>query len=430
MNFRCEFCEMALNTDLDVSRHLVSLKHRNKVDEARQRHPQGKGNEVPRNIPKLFENLKLRTREDVRDLADRKYFHIPSEASSTVDVVVAITKILAEKIADNLTRDFNSETRNEIMNAFRAPARKQPPAVEAESTSRAKSPSVEPTKVVQAGQATRQVESRATDLQPRQQPISSQVPGRECSQDVVPPSQALPSNRLTEPQTVSRLRTPEVSNLEKNPLQSDTVPKTWSPAPLSSQVVPSDRASPGGPVVRSNAPSAVQQQLPTDKSRLPGTSSGQRQPFTQGINAPPTVQSRPPSSSLTSRSGVEQIRPVHQQLVSRAIRSNGPQNVQTNQPPRATAPEPSVPLNSPRLQQAAQPGVRVAPGARGVPRHPTPSNLIRPQAASQATRQPTPMMGACFMPRPLMDEPPPQPRLDSNYRPMLAKIKVEPKDKN
>lgn len=317
MNFRCEFCEISLNSDLDVSKHLVSQTHRDNVTKARQLHPLelGNGKDVPKNIVKLFECLKLRTPNDVRDLADKGYFRLPPDASDTVKVVEQINHLLAKNVAGHLCRNLPIETRRMLMDSF--------DYVKKESPAGLQSPTQPPT----SGPST-------PDLQ-LQTETQRESPVNPSPNQLPKPS---PEFRANEPNPAS---TPATLTSNRRPCSQTTT----SSAPKHQTVISSIRLQP------LNAQS-------TPINRAP------RQDTVRNAPGPPN-----------------------------AVRLN------SNQP------EPSSALpNLPRPTRPLQPANLVPP-----------SNLA-------------PMIGACFMPRPPIAEPPPQPRPESTYLPRLARIKVEPKD--
>jgi hypothetical protein len=314
---KCEFCDITLKSDLNVSRHLVSQTHRDNVKKATDLHPLEKSNlkDTPNNIVKVFETLKLRTVKDVRDLADRGYFRIPENSPGILSVADGLVYVFLKCIAEHKTRNLPQQARKIVMDSFEKV--KDEPRESKRPESSAKQTEQQPPKRP-AQQPEQRHQSNQQNARPEPAPTRSPPPKRRPADDPRP----------------GPAYTPVLTFHPANP-----VPAVRNATPASARPVPPQPTATRPPVARQPAP---------------------RQPVAR--------------------------QPVPRQPVPR-------------QPVSRLEPQ------STHLERNSRP----------------PSNLPPPEQM--------PMTGASFMPRrPIDNDSPPRPRLDSTYQPKLAKIKVEPSD--
>lgn len=98
-NTKCEFCDVSFNCDLDVARHLGSPSHRTKRDEhlsLSNKQDKVVEKNIPKNLKKVFELLKLRSAGDLRDLAEKDYFDTPDDKTSDIARMLVV-KLTAAK---------------------------------------------------------------------------------------------------------------------------------------------------------------------------------------------------------------------------------------------------------------------------------------------------------------------------------------------
>lgn len=100
--FRCDFCDITLKSDLDVSKHLVTQRHLAKRDEflcLQNPHDRIVQKELPRNLPQVYTTLKVRSVRDLKDLADKNYFKIPPNDVNLCGVAKELSKVLLKRMA-------------------------------------------------------------------------------------------------------------------------------------------------------------------------------------------------------------------------------------------------------------------------------------------------------------------------------------------
>lgn len=110
---RCEFCSINFKCDLDVARHLNSPTHRTKRDEhlsLLNKADKTLEKNIPNNLKKVYDSLKVRTVKDLHDLADKDYFSIPHES------FMSIYDSLVDKLFASVV---NFETKNLKDTSFR-----------------------------------------------------------------------------------------------------------------------------------------------------------------------------------------------------------------------------------------------------------------------------------------------------------------------
>lgn len=109
----CGFCSVSFKCDLDVARHLNSPTHRTKRDEhlsLLNKADKTLEKNIPTNLKKVYDSLKVRTVKDFHDLADKDYFSIPHES------FMPIYDSLVDKLFASVV---NYETKNLKDTSFR-----------------------------------------------------------------------------------------------------------------------------------------------------------------------------------------------------------------------------------------------------------------------------------------------------------------------
>lgn len=92
---KCDFCDITLKSDIDVSKHLNSINHaKNKSKLLALMDPQDKVAErqIPENFNQMLQLLKVRNAQDLKRMNDRNFFKIKNETDA----------IVAEEIAKEL----------------------------------------------------------------------------------------------------------------------------------------------------------------------------------------------------------------------------------------------------------------------------------------------------------------------------------------
>lgn len=384
---KCEFCDIILKSDLDVSKHLVCETHAKnlKLFVDHQPHDKLVQKKVPQNINQVFQALKLRNTKNVRELAEKNYFALSANDEGQPDLIgVAheLITVLFRSYAEYETRNLSPEVRQMVLD------------------------SCDPSK---------------SDDQIQSEP----QPGPSGTPQTVPPTvRVTPEERTTSQRSVD---SPTVGNPSPVPIV------IHSSASLTQTTTTQTRPAP-----LSRIPIAPQNQPRSSSFR----STYQVQPPTPRPTA--DTRRRPEQADLPNASGITQIvrqshscetithgwpttpsRPVSEEAQTPAQASSRNVRAATStapyQNPGGPTPVTATPRTRPRISHADTPRPRPNTVTQG-PR------LANPQVRHPMPGLGTPMLGACFMPRPRANDDSPQPRLDSTYRPQLAKVKIEPKD--
>lgn len=349
---KCDFCDISLKTDLDVSKHLVSQNHLKNLSAFNALQPQDQAAErnTPKNIGQVFEILKVRSVADLRELADKNFFRIPKDNENLLGVVDEIVEILMKNVSDNITRDLATVDKRTIMGAFNLKVEDQPVTL-------ASSQPVKPPLGQQMSQASSPPEPTTSfsfkDPAPQHVPIPL----------VRPRIQRLPA-------TVS-----ESSSANDNQVASSEARSKQSRKQTQSQSIPQI-----GIQLHSHLPTRIHppsQTAPHTTSQAVAQVATQVQRQAENISArsqsairPPTQVQRPPMNFLPGQPCITITLPMQAQTNL----SNTPVQLRPAVPPNA------IPNNGPRV----------------------PISSDRDES--------------------------PRPHEFTNYKPMLAKIKVEPKE--
>lgn len=98
----CEFCDMTLKSDLDVSKHLVTQLHSSKRDEflcLQNPHDKAVQKELPKNLSQVYTTLKIRSVRDLVELADKNYFKISTKDANVCGVAKTLSTILLKRMS-------------------------------------------------------------------------------------------------------------------------------------------------------------------------------------------------------------------------------------------------------------------------------------------------------------------------------------------
>jgi len=355
---RCEFCETSLATDLEVSQHLISNSHRDKVDQFNLKQPQN-----PRTVRNPFKSildvytaLRLRTARDVSELSDLNYFRIPDGDQELAQVAKELSTVLLNCFVLFITKNLRPDVRKGFLEVVGIKEDPQEPSNLAEQR-------------MQPECQNRRPSSPTLEL-PRRQSDS-------------PPLDPVPTRRA-----------PVVQAL---PAQ-DPVPELPTPQPRANQKVTTARTEP----------------LPATTSTPERTKRPTRDEVRSDLN--PQGSGGPSNRSTEERVG------------SNSRSNNGRprqhQESRNNLRDKAQA-EP------PRGQPIRNNGPRHPPVASTSSARPTSSN---PQMARNnpfdIPPHLMPMSGASVhLARRQDSNDAPRPCPNSTYKPLLAQVKVEPRDK-
>lgn len=119
---KCEFCNIILKSDLDVSKHIFgSSTHKMNVEKfISTQDLQNKNNDknLPKNLASVFKNsIRIRSIEDIKDLADKGYFDIKAGDDETANIANTLAKVILKSIVEFESKAF-PEHRDFIMSAF------------------------------------------------------------------------------------------------------------------------------------------------------------------------------------------------------------------------------------------------------------------------------------------------------------------------
>lgn len=116
---KCDFCDLHLKTDNDISRHLSSDSHRSKIAQflsLQNLNTKSVQKEVPKNLVQVFQALKLRSDRDARELADKTFFKIYDDAIA--EIAMELNKSLFKSLVEFETRSLPPGVRTAFINAL------------------------------------------------------------------------------------------------------------------------------------------------------------------------------------------------------------------------------------------------------------------------------------------------------------------------
>lgn len=268
---KCEFCDVTLTSDLDVTRHLASALHRTKKAEhlsliSNQDRLVEK--EIPKNLKQVFELLKLRSGKDLIDLNDKDYFESPDE--NTAEIADDLSSVLLNSIVKFETKHLKPEERKMYLSLMRLRQDSQKDASEtrklnhgkenaikkeSEADKNAKKPSESIAKKVDTSSSTSSSKPTGPkkSVEPRARPTANK-PTKSKN-----PTQSKESTNSRRPKTSKLAEPTESSSLSKSTKSKGPIKPTASTSSIKSTksknpVVPNPSTSASGAQNSEDAP--------------------------------------------------------------------------------------------------------------------------------------------------------------------------------
>lgn len=120
LTVKCDFCDLVLKSDLDVSKHLISPNHHKNVENLVNQNQQHEKlqRETPKSLGQVFKSLKLRHVKDIKDLAEKKYFRIPDNNQDIFGVTDQLINVLLRCVSEYEAKDLPSSIKESLLEIF------------------------------------------------------------------------------------------------------------------------------------------------------------------------------------------------------------------------------------------------------------------------------------------------------------------------
>lgn len=161
---KCDFCDMTIRNDLDLSKHIKSQSHnsnKKKFIDEKYRDDAYVEKRKPKNLAQLYEALRIRNVRNLQDLADKGYFEIKNEGLCEVAESLARTLVYASLRFESLRMPEEIQRRvKDLVHAMKEDENRNAPKDKEETPLPVSTPYQIPKKTQPKPTATSQAEQR------------------------------------------------------------------------------------------------------------------------------------------------------------------------------------------------------------------------------------------------------------------------------